>query len=355
MSKKSHTPNPQQSSPRHMGDLISSDHLVGQELESIGDHKSVSSRGIRKHDRFLSLFRSTSAEPKVNVKPQNSSPKVAAHRLSTTSTTASVHRISTVTTHDNIEIEHAVINTAVQSPVTKPDPSTLSIEPFRDIFTRNIDKPAVRDPFPALGTRINTNPQPALSLDLLLKYGDATEPQPNLLQNFPSETVAQIAWVKAVKQHPIEQDYIRWLGTCMVEEFAKDPLKDSTEMAEMVLLGPVLDKETYRRLLSCVIAAFEQAVLLDVNHLQGLVQLIQSAPSESLLPDDLVKILRIFRLRLQDNHQQTSVHPFHLTLAVSRVLDVMADHGVEGVRRVEEHEPLSGVLSGLKGSSDPYL
>ncbi|KAG0265371.1 hypothetical protein BGZ95_003334, partial [Linnemannia exigua] len=188
MSNKSHIPNPQQSSPHNMGDLVSSDHVVGQDVESTGDGKSVSSRRIRKRDKLLSLFRSSSAEPNVKVKPQNSSSKIAAHRLSTTSTTASVHRISTVSTHDNIKVEHAVINTAVQSPVTKPDPSTLSIEPCRDIFTQNVDKSAVRDSLPALGTRINTTPQLALCLDLLLKCGDATEPQPNLSQNLPSET-----------------------------------------------------------------------------------------------------------------------------------------------------------------------
>ncbi|KAF9115368.1 hypothetical protein BGW39_003063, partial [Mortierella sp. 14UC] len=129
----------------------------------------------------------------------------------------------------------------------------------------------------------------------------------------------------------------------------------STEIAEMVLLGPVLDNETYRRLLECATSAFSNAIMLDIDLLQGVVQLVQSAPPESLLPDDLVKILSILRVRLEGTHQQSSVHPFHLTLAVSRVLDVMADHKVKDLSRVVEHEPLSGVLSGMKGSSDPYL
>lgn len=141
----------------------------------------------------------------------------------------------------------------------------------------------------------------------------------------------------------------------MVDEFAKDASKDSTEIAEMVLLGPVLDKETYRRLLQCTNTAFEQSVLLEVNLLQGLVQLVQSAPPGSLVPDGLVKILSIFRVRLQGTHQQSSEHPLHLTLAVSRLLDVMAGHEVKGLDRVVEHEPLSEVLSGLKYSLDPYL
>ncbi|KAG0310536.1 hypothetical protein BGZ97_012499, partial [Linnemannia gamsii] len=66
-------------------------------------------------------------------------------------------------------------------------------------------------------------------------------------------------------------------------------------------------------------------------------------------------ILRLLRVRLQDTHLQSSAHPYHLTLAVSRLLDVMADHKVQNLNRVEEHEPLSGLLSCLRESSDPYL
>ncbi|KAF9921306.1 hypothetical protein BGZ67_000597, partial [Mortierella alpina] len=73
--------------------------------------------------------------------------------------------------------------------------------------------------------------------------------------------------------------------------------------------------------------------------------------------DDLVKILSILRKRLGDTHQQSSEHQYHLTLAVSRLLDVMAEpeHKVKDLPRVEEKEPLASVLSGLQSSSDPYL
>ncbi|KAG0268560.1 hypothetical protein BGZ96_006683, partial [Linnemannia gamsii] len=104
-----------------------------------------------------------------------------------------------------------------------------------------------------------------------------------------------------------------------------------------------------------MITAFDQTVLLDVDLLQGLVQLVQSSPPNSLVSDDLIKILSLLRVRLQGTHQQSSEHPYHLTLAVSRLLDVMADHKVQDLNRVEEHEPLSRVLSCLRESSDPYL
>ncbi|KAG0278382.1 hypothetical protein BGZ95_004131, partial [Linnemannia exigua] len=96
MSKKSYTPTQPGQTPVIHGDIGSDD-----------DTMFVSSQRIRKRDKFLSLFRTSSPEPKVKAKSQNSSPKIVAPRLSTTSTNASVHRLLTVSTHANVETEHA--------------------------------------------------------------------------------------------------------------------------------------------------------------------------------------------------------------------------------------------------------
>ncbi|KAF9899666.1 hypothetical protein EC991_008511 [Linnemannia zychae] len=186
----------------------------------------------------------------------------------------------------------------------------------------------------------------------------ATHYTPELVTNTtrgpPTETSA-VKWIKAIEHDQVEQGHIHWLISQMVEEFIKNSVKDSSAISEIVLLGPVLDRELYRMLLSCLITEFGQSVILDVDLLQGLVQLVQCASPGYLVPDDLVKILSILRIRLQGVHQQTAEHPYHLTLAVSRVLDVMAEHGVEDLDRVLEHEPLSNILSTLKDMSDPYL
>jgi hypothetical protein len=42
-------------------------------------------------------------------------------------------------------------------------------------------------------------------------------------------------------------------------------------------------------------------------------------------------------------------------LALSRILDAMANHKVQDLDQVLEHEPLSAVLSRLKESTDPCL
>ncbi|KAF9130373.1 hypothetical protein BGX30_013551 [Mortierella sp. GBA39] len=338
MSKESHPTSP--GSPPHAA-------------QSIGN-KSVSSQRIRTRDKFKNFFRSSSSGPKVK-QPLSSKPKAADHQLSTTSTKTSFHHLSTVSTHDSVDIEYAVSNTEVTRSASKVQPTVLSTEPRLDVFLQNVDKPAVFISLPKFGSRIETTSQLALCIGLLPKRLDITDKQDILPQDLFPDTVARLVWIKAAEQDPTEQDRILWLGARMVDEFAKDASKDSTEIAEMVLLGPVLDKETYRRLLQCTITSFDQCVLLEVDLLQGLVQLVQSSPSGSLVSDDLVKIFSIIRARLQGTHGQSSEYSYHLTQAVARILDVMAEHKVQGLDRVEEHEPLSGVLSSLKGSSDPYL
>ncbi|KAI8346108.1 hypothetical protein B0O80DRAFT_247177 [Mortierella sp. GBAus27b] len=83
--------------------------------------------------------------------------------------------------------------------------------------------------------------------------------------------------------------------------------------------------------------------------------MIQGADSGYLDADDLVKILGLLSTRLSDTHQQSADHMRQLTLAVSRVLDAMAETQVKGLDRETLHEPLTAYLSDLKKSQDPYL
>ncbi|KAF8948175.1 hypothetical protein BGZ47_006138 [Haplosporangium gracile] len=383
MSKESHPtpsgPSPHNSRSGPNSALVSRDRAANKAVESSSsrpdrfishevsdaDNEVVSSQPVRKQSKFFGFFRSSNSSPKVKVLP-SSKPKESVNRLSTSSTPATPHRISTASTQytadieneasGTVKIEHAFSGTAVKSPSSDVQPSTLPAEPRLDVFLQNFNKPAIVIPLPEFGARIDATPQLALCIGLLLKDSDALGHKEDLsLQYMSFGTADQLAWLKNTKQDPTEQERLHWLINRIVEEFAKDAFKNSTEIAEIVLLGPVLDSEYYRRLLSCTITAFDQNVLLDVDLLQGLVQLTQSGPRGSLVSDDLVKVLSVLRVRLQRTHQQSSEHLFHLTLAVSRLLDVMADHKIEDLNRVEEHEPLSGVLSGLKDSSNPYL
>ncbi|KAK3822219.1 MAG: hypothetical protein JOS17DRAFT_777371 [Linnemannia elongata] len=232
-----------------------------------------------------------------------------------------------------------------------------------DIFPENVPKPVIKSELPRLQERIESTEQLVYCTSLLLQDSltSAAVPGSDVASDaalrLRSSTLekAELDWLEEIKIDPMEWDQLRWLPTRMVEAFVADTTKGSAELAEIVALGPVLQKEPYRKLVSSLIMAVDSAHILDEYLLQGLVQLIQAASPEYLKADDLVRILSILRVRLQGTHQQSTKHSYHLTLAVSIVLDVMADHKVRDLNRVLQHEPLSGVLSGLKGSSDPYV
>ncbi|KAG0050389.1 hypothetical protein BGZ89_003852, partial [Linnemannia elongata] len=220
-----------------------------------------------------------------------------------------------------------------------------------DVFPENVPKPAIKTELPRPQQRIERTDQLVYCSTLFLRNSlllSSTEQGPPLDKD-------ELAWLAEMKKDPIEVDRLQWIATRMVDRFIQEGIKDSTEITEIVSLGPILQKEPYRKLLSSFIKEFDDSHLLEVGMLQGLVQLVQSATPGYLVSDDLIKILGILKIRLQGTHQQSSEWSYHLTLAISGVLDVMADHKVQDLDRVLEHEPLSEVLSGLKGSIGPYL
>ncbi|KAG0363531.1 hypothetical protein BGX24_004878, partial [Mortierella sp. AD032] len=244
-------------------------------------------------------------------------------------------------------------------------PSTGS-KRLLDVFTDNLPKPALRTDLTTLLDRIEKIEQLVYYNTLLVQTSSlmttagAGEGVMNTtttiaLQMKSPLTDNELKWLDEMDKNPMKKTYIRWLTTCMVVEFIQDPNKESLKIAEVVALGPVLDRESYRKLLSSIIGGFEDAQILDIDLLQGLVQLLQTASPGFLVSDDLAKIVGVLRIRLQGTQQQSPKHSFHLTLAVSRVLDVIAEHGVKDLNHIEEYEALCGVLLGLKGSSDPYL
>jgi len=66
-------------------------------------------------------------------------------------------------------------------------------------------------------------------------------------------------------------------------------------------------------------------------------------------------VLDLLNTLLQGTHEQSSNHRYKLTMALSHVLDAMADAKVEGLDRKALHEPLKGYLDEMRKGSDPYL
>ncbi|KAG0053315.1 hypothetical protein BGZ90_006256, partial [Linnemannia elongata] len=151
------------------------------------------------------------------------------------------------------------------------------------IFPENVAKPSVRTALPGLQERIERTDQLLYCNMLLLQDSaissssdegeeKATNDPANTLQ-VPTLDKGEQTWLAKVKEDPVAQDRMQWLVTKMVEAYIADTTKDSIKIAEIVALGPVLEREPYRKLLSSFIADFYDSRILDVNLLQGLVQL----------------------------------------------------------------------------------
>ncbi|CAO3565205.1 unnamed protein product [Mortierella alpina] len=320
-------------------------------LGSSGDNRSISSQKPRKRDKFLNIFRSSKHEDKAKAEDDHSETKDHHDRAASTDTASVVSGLKLSSSETASQLNELTSNMS---------------EAHLSVFLDNVSRTTTGITPPSLDARFDRTSQLALCITLLSKNTAAS------LESKSLETASDLAnktswsaspegveqeWVQAIEGHPIKQEHLRWLASRIVEEFIKHAVKDPIAVSEVVLLGSVLDQAHYRKLLNCFIEELNKAVLLDVDLLQGLVQLIQCSSPTYLDADDLVKILSILRVRLTETHHQSSEHLFHLTLAVARLLDVMAEpaHQVKDLSRVEEREPLAKVLAGLQGSSDPYL
>ncbi|KAI8351396.1 hypothetical protein B0O80DRAFT_511364 [Mortierella sp. GBAus27b] len=214
-----------------------------------------------------------------------------------------------------------------------------------NIFPRNMRLPPIEFKPPEPDTRLDSTPQLVFCLGLLQLDQDP---------NDMLDPVAQ-TWLQFVKNDQDEQDRLKILATGVIRAFKGDELKDAKAVTEVVQLAPVLDDDDYHHLLQEFYSGVEHSTLLDVHQLEGLAQLIQSAGTRQLDPDDLVKVLDLLSLRLRGTHQQSTNHLYQLTLSVSHVLDAMADAEVTGLNREKLHEPLLSYLESLKKSPDTYL
>jgi len=242
------------------------------------------------------------------------------------------------TANDNPEQSHSQLSRNTSQPV-----GTATIS--RSIFSTNLRPPAIAFIPPEPDSRLIDTIQLACCLGLLQ---GAYEPEDIL-----DTTVRN--WLLATKNETDERDRLNTLATDVIRAFKRDEFKDSKSVTEVVSLAPVLENDDFRYLLKEFYSGIDQSGLLDLHQLEGLANLIQSAGSGYLDSDDLVKVLSLLSIRLRDTHQQSTHHIYQLTVAVSRVLDAMADTNVTGVDREKIHEPLSLYLDGLKGSSDAYL
>ncbi|KAK3816588.1 MAG: WD40-repeat-containing domain protein [Benniella sp.] len=249
---------------------------------------------------------------------------------------------------------HPTADATIDKPVSPPSsrsphkqpPCTATMSKIPNgIFRENLRPPIIAFNPPEPDARLNDTRQLAQCLGLLQSPIEADD----IL-----DSVAR-TWLQATKDEPDEIERLKTLATDVIRAFKRDEFKDAKAVTEVVYLAPILDKDDFRYLLKEFYSGIDQSGLLDVHQLEGLAHLIQRGDTGYLDTDDLVKVLDLLSIRLRNTHQQSINHLYQLTVAVSHVLDAMADANVSGLDRQKIHEPLSAYLDGLKGSSDAYL
>ncbi|KAF9085657.1 hypothetical protein BGX23_009486 [Mortierella sp. AD031] len=249
------------------------------------------------------------------------------------------------------------VATATPGPVNQLQSNPTILGPVRlDIFPKSMARPILITDLPKPRARIEQTSQ------LIHCYSLFGRTQTSLLSS-ASDTSddSQLAVLDGKQQEwvdqtdPIEQDRLRWLIDQLVKEFSEDTIKGPVAVAEIVLVGPVLNRETYHALLSCFISKFEQTTPLDLTLLQGLAQLVECASSDYLVDNDLVRIATVLSEELKVTDNGTSDHPLFLTWALSRVLDVMVAGKVKDLNRDRDHQPMLQLLDSLKDSDSTYL
>ncbi|KAF9986015.1 hypothetical protein BGZ65_009084, partial [Modicella reniformis] len=232
-------------------------------------------------------------------------------------------------------IAHSIKSTSI-SAVNIPVSKSLSHPPSLNeqscelpvpphIFAENVRPPTIVFHPPELAERLSDTPQLACCLGLLRvsrSLDDMLEPTAR-------------NWLQAIEKDVDEQERLKILSTDVIRAFKRDELKDAKAVSEVIYLAPVLGKDEFRYLLKEFYSGIEQSDLLDIHQLEGLAQLIQGADPGYLDSDDLVKILKLLSTRLRNTHRQSLHHMYQLTLAVSNVLDAMADSNVKGLDREE--------------------
>ncbi|KAF9986829.1 hypothetical protein BGZ65_006064 [Modicella reniformis] len=241
--------------------------------------------------------------------------------------------------------------------VTHSDPSSLPLQDKNReesdmattpsyIFTNNITPPAIAFKLPESDERIKDTAQLAYCLKLLKVWSSSPD-------DIQEPTV--LDWLHAIEKDEDERERLKTLATDVIKAFTRTELKNSNDIAEVVCLVSVLEKDDFHHLLEQFYNDIDRSILLDSHQLEGIAQLIQSAGPDYLTATDLVKILEQLKDHLRDIHKQSPPRVYQLTQMVSNVLDAMADSRIKGLDRKQLHELLSAYLDGLKGTSDAFL
>ncbi|GJJ77599.1 hypothetical protein EMPS_09958 [Entomortierella parvispora] len=234
------------------------------------------------------------------------------------------------------------------------------MRPQADIFSSNGTATKISVPVPKEDSPIEDTTQLVLCVNLLLSYaGNPTAPKPlsSALSCPPANASSdQKKWIQFMVENKLEVEHLHKLMNRMVDKFIQQPTRSLDSIREIVLVGPMLDKDNFRQLVASFLDEFERTPLLRVDILLGLVQLVQDAPANFLKQDDLTRILQSVRGRLEDSNQKSTDDTAYLILAASVLLSVLiASPKACCFDREKEHKPLLEIISELRKSKDPLV
>ncbi|KAG0291384.1 hypothetical protein BGZ97_005902, partial [Linnemannia gamsii] len=240
--------------------------------------------------------------------------------------------------------------------VTQTRHSFAPLGPLRmNIFPKNVARPTLTTDLPAPGSRFEKTTQLAYCYSLFARAEALTSSAAmdgDGDQFIPLDTEQQ-NWIQ--EMDIAEQDQLRMLIDQLINKFSDDNIKGPADVAEIILVAPVLDREAYRALLSCFVDKFERAIPLDPTLLQGLVQVVENAPTGYLIDNDLDRIVTVLSKELSVTYTGASNRPLYLIWALSRIVDVMSSNKVKDLSRDRDHQPIQQQLDELKESSNIYL
>ncbi|KAF9087474.1 hypothetical protein BGX27_002933, partial [Mortierella sp. AM989] len=225
------------------------------------------------------------------------------------------------------------------------DTKPVELKFFNDL---NTGVPKVEYELPKAMGRIEKTQDLVYCLSLLNGKLDKEDPD-------SGDTTKESTWINEIKKEPDEIARLKATATQLLRVFIQEDLKKTEEVNEVVSLAVVLEKDDARELLQTFVDGLNNSVLLDLHLTNGLAQFMKNSISADFDSDDLVKILELLHKKIEGTHGQSVGHLYQLAQAISRVLDSMVDCEVSGLSREQLHEPLTQLLKGLKGDSDPSM
>ncbi|GJJ77511.1 bilin biosynthesis protein [Entomortierella parvispora] len=232
-----------------------------------------------------------------------------------------------------------------------PTPQTImsisaatSIQQSIAFFTKDVNPVPIQCSLPGPDEQLQSTYQLVYGLQLLQDSVHEEDLSPEDLQ-----------WRHSTRNNLDEKDRLQTIAVQIVQTFRSNATKDAAAVAEVVQLAPVLDNEYSRLLLTSFTDTICQSQHLHVHLVGGLVNVIQGAAPGSISSNDLVVVLQSLFRKLQSTHPESTRDRHHLLLAISQVLDTMADSDIGSLDRDALHGPLKDLLRELESSDDPYL